>query len=64
MLSVDFKHRLYSKPADLSEQFNQDMFEDANAIRDEIFDAAGRNIKKVQAKEKRDFDSRRLIDWI
>ena len=38
------------------------MFDVANAVRDEIYEAAGRNIKKVQAKKKCDFDSRRLID--
>ena len=48
-LSVDLKYGLNSEPADLSEPFDQDMFEAvlsiANEMSVEIHDDAGRNIK-------------------
>ena len=64
VLLADLKYGLNSEPAYLSEPFNKDVFEGvlstANILRDEIHEAAGRNTKKVQAKQKRDFDHRDL----
>ena len=49
LLPVDFKYGLNSEPVDLSEPFDQDMFEAvlsiANGMSVEIHDSAGRNIK-------------------
>ena len=49
LLPVDFKYGLNSEPVDLSEPFDQDMFEAvlsiANKMSVEIHDDAGRNIK-------------------
>ena len=49
---------------DLCKLFDQNMsksvFSTANAIRDDIHEAAGRNIKKIQVKQKRDFERRYL----
>ena len=64
MLLVDLKYGMNSEPIDLSEPFDQNTFQTvlstANAMRDEIHEAAGRNIKKVQAKQKRNFDRRHI----
>ena len=64
VLPADLKYGLKFEAVDLFEPFNQDMFEAArsaaNVMRDEIHKAAGRNIKKAQAKQKRDFDRRHL----
>lgn len=53
-----------SEPLYLTEPFDQNMFETvistANAVRDETHQAAGKNIKKAQVKQKRDFDCRHL----
>lgn len=60
----DLNNGLNSKPIDLCKLFDQNMsktvFSTANAMRDEIHEAAGRNIKKVQVKQKRDFERRYL----
>ena len=62
VLPVDLKYRLNS--VDLYEPLDQDIFETvlstANAMRDRIHEAAGRNIKKVQTKQKQNFDRRHL----
>ena len=53
-----------SEPLDLTEPFDRKMFETvlstANAMGDEIHQAAGRIIKKARVKQKRDFDCRHL----
>ena len=61
VLPIDLKYAPNSEPATLYDSpFDQDMFEavfaSANMIRVDIQEAAGRNIKKVQEKQKRDFD--------
>lgn len=49
LLPVNLKYGLNSEPVDLSEPFDQDMFEAvlsiANGMSVEIHDGAGRNIK-------------------
>ena len=65
VLPVDLKYGLDSEPASSYDGiFNQDMFEavfaSANTIRVDIHEAAGRNIKKAQEKQKRVFDPRNL----
>ena len=55
VVPVDLKYGLNSEPVDLFEIFNGDMFEAVpsteKAMRDEIQEAASRNIKKVQANK-------------
>ena len=53
VLPVDLKYGLNSEPASSYDgPFNQDMFEtvlaSANTIREDIHEAAGRNVKKAQ----------------
>ena len=60
-LPIDLKYGLNSEPASSYDgPFDQDMLEavlaSANTIRVDIHEAAGRNIKKEQEKQKRDFD--------
>lgn len=61
---ADLKYGRNSEPAELSELFDQYMFEfilsTTNAMRDEIHEATGTNIEKARAKQKRDFDRRHL----
>lgn len=53
-----------SESINLFEPFDQDMFETfpwrADAVREEIHEAAGRDEKKAQAKQKRHFDCQYL----
>ena len=61
VLPIDLKHGLNSEPASLYDgHSDQDMFEavfaSANTILVDIHEAAGRNIKQAQEKQKRDFD--------
>ena len=61
VLPVDLKYGLNSEPASSYDgPFHQDIFEavlaSAKTIRVDIPEAAGRNIKKAQEKQKRDFD--------
>ena len=65
VLPIDLKYRLNSEPASSYDgPSDQDMFEalfaSANTIKIDIHEAAGRNIKKAQEKQKRDFDCRHL----
>ena len=64
VLPVNLKYGLNPEPASSSDPFDQDMFEavlsSANTIRADIHEAAGRNIKKAQEKQKRDYVRRHL----
>ena len=65
VLPVDLKYGLNSEPPSSDDSlFDQDMFEavfaSANTIRVDIHEAAGRNIKKTQEKQKRNFDCRHV----
>ena len=62
---IDLKYGLNYQPAcSYDSPFHQNMFEavfaSANTIRVDIHEAAGRNIKKAQEKQKRVFDPRNL----
>ena len=65
VLPINLKYGLNSEPASsYNGPFDQDMFEavfaSANTILVDIHEAARRNIKKAQEKQKRDFDRRYL----
>ena len=65
VLPVDLKYGLNSEPtSSYDSPFDQNMFEavfsSANTIRVDIHEAAGRNMKKSQEKQKHDFDRRHL----
>ena len=65
VLPADLKYGLNSEPASSFDgPFDQDMFEavfaSANMIGVDIHEATGRNIKKSQEKQKRNFDRRHL----
>ena len=62
VLPIDLRYDLHAENTDLNEAFEKVMFEavmkSANAIREEVLEAATANIKKAQEKQKRDYDSR------